>query len=1103
MAFDADVKRYLRSMQHEYESAVHGGQHTAELSFRNPLHELFRNISHDLNPAANFDVILEPRNQGRMGRPDWRIQNHETLGVYGYIEAKGPSPEPFDTTPYRNQINRYLSLGHKLIITDGIDFVICFTETPVVVSIIDKNRMNAADWSRLPVDERFRFYMQQFFSNPAPQQVNEEQLVELVAIRTRNLADDILSYANLYEDEAIDDNERQVIALLSGLKELVYNHNDPALRTGNVFADFVAQVVMFCLLYAHRVLCLSTDTPAQKEGKIRSYISSEVNEGEALQPFRNLMHYLLNEADAGAYICRWVDECISFLSFVQMTDEQLMNPDYHRLFELFLTKYDAKARFDYGAFYTPKALADFVIKVTNYVVNKEFNGASIYDDGNTIIDPCCGTGSFMEEIVSHDPNDGAYNLCGFEILPAPYMLANYRMAVVEKQLGLRRMNTSVLLTNTLCDGLFGMQNNEQTIEGKELIKANRLSSRAIKLIVGNPPCSDSIKTNNSPDFSIINGLMDDFRPPVEGRHGRQNIQKQVNNAFMQFIRWSCKKLLDSQSHSVLSIVVPLSFLEAESYKYARKYLAEHFSTVWAAAIDADGRTGIRSDSLFNTLQGRAVIILTRRYQENNNVCKFHYADFSHGSRMEKEALLSASIEDIILRFAEHPLDLDTYAFMPTRPFDTAAYSRFWPVSGENGQQAIFVNHCSGIKLAPTAMFTHVKAPMLKRRSREIAITDITSSKAWFSGQDRPPKDEKISAFHDALNRCGDTASMDRLITDNTHIYSFRPYMRSNVLLWKELLQQYARVGGGGTRLRPEIIKAYSNPDTVGFAMAHAPKDLNPTLSQFVSFCWYYPDNDMCTRGNSHIYMNQYAVGDFGMINNISPTVLEPIADMLEKDGRETAKDIVFYAYAVLCSQVYLDEFEGALFTVNQTDKRARIPIVQDKDVFARLAQLGQTLALLERADYQPENLLGYDYDELMQAVPPGFRLTNSSDPFDSENEQLILTDGNTRISVNCPLELQKLNISGYDVIKSVWLKFHSYGFTHCDFTRGDMKELLDFLNTLCQHTRIVAQIDEVVRNILDGGVDLLLPSARFANIIEVEHVRAAEPSPAPEDYQPE
>lgn len=73
MPFDASVRAYLRAYQNEYRAALHGGQHTAELSFRVPMHEMFRRIAHDLNPAGTFDIILEPRNQGRMGRPDWRM----------------------------------------------------------------------------------------------------------------------------------------------------------------------------------------------------------------------------------------------------------------------------------------------------------------------------------------------------------------------------------------------------------------------------------------------------------------------------------------------------------------------------------------------------------------------------------------------------------------------------------------------------------------------------------------------------------------------------------------------------------------------------------------------------------------------------------------------------------------------------------------------------------------------------------------------------------------------------------------------------------------------------------------------------------------------
>lgn len=1078
MSYATTIKNYLCDLQREYQSALRGGQHTAELSYRPVLDSLFHELANDLNPNGNIDIILEPRNQGKVGRPDWRIHDSISLGIYGYIEAKGLTETPFDTAPYQSQFDRYLTLGHKLVITDGIDFVFCMNKNshPVVVSLIDKSRLSVSNWSCLQPNPKFELFMSQFFADPSPQQCDEGKLVELVALRTRLLADDIMHYAAIPIEEALNDEETQAIELLSGIKELIYSHNDDQLRTDKTFADFTAQVIMFCLLYAHRVLCDSSDTPIEKETKIKQYIYEDLTEGETLLPFRNLMVYLRDNAETGIFISQWVEECIKFLSFVQMTDYQLMNPDYHKLFELFLSKYDAQTRFDYGAYYTPKILADFVVKVTEQVVHDSFDGASIYDDRNTLVDPCCGTGSFLEEIIRHDKNDGAYNLCGFEIMPAPYMLANYRMAIVKKQIGQRNHSTNIILANTLSNCVFDGMADDNSIEGHELNRACELASLPLKLIIGNAPCSDSNRQNTSEDFSTINRLMDDFRPPVEARRARQNTQKQINNPFMQFLRWSCEKLLNSQNHSVLAFVVPSSFLEAESYRYARKYMVEHFSDAWIVVVDADARTGIRSDSLFKTLQGRAVVILTHKYGVERDITEYHFVDFSHNNMENKKELLKADIDKIMTDFTTYSVPTDTYAFFPAKPFNETLYNKFWPVSGNNGEKAIFQQHCSGIKLAPTAIFTHVKAPILKRRSKDIAAGGAIIADEWFSKQDRPPKSDKTTAFQTALNKCGNAHSIDALLTENIKTYSFRPFLTSNVLLWKDLLQSYAKVGGGGTRLRKEIIAAYGSENTIGFAMAHAPKDLNPTLSQFVSFCWYLPDNDMCTRGNSHIYMNQYPDKNSGTLqNNINRELILEISDMLNISEYEVARKMVFYTYAILCSQVYLDEFEGALFTVNQSDKRARIPIVRNSEVFLSIVEVGKRIAELEKHNFKPNNILGLDYIDLSEQVPRDFHLKNSVHPFDEEKELLILTDGHTEIRIPCPVSLQQLNISGYDIIKNVWLKFNSYDFTHCAFSKSDMVSLLDLLNTLSVRIQLVNEIDEIVYKITEGEYEMILP----------------------------
>lgn len=1077
MSYESIVRKYLEALQKEYKAAERGGQHTAELSYRPVLDMFIRNLAGEFNKEDSCDIVLEPKNQGTAGRPDWRIHDKNTLGIYGYIEAKGLSEEPFDIKPYREQIEKYRALGHKLVITDGIDYLYCPNDGSdlTVISLVNKTDLSKKQWSRLKVNQKFMLLAQNLFTNPSPRYCNENELVEQVALRTRWLSDDILHYAEIKADEAVNEDEAKAIELLSGIRNLVYAHNDRGLRTEKVFADFTSQVIMFSLLYAHRVFCTDCDSPVEKEQKIRSYISDDLVESETLRPFRNLMIYLRDNAGTNAFISQKVDECIKFLSFVQMTSEQLENPDYHQLFELFLTKYDAQVRFDYGAYYTPKILANFVVGLTNAIAEKIFSGTSIYDAGNTIIDPCCGTGSFLEELILHDSKNEIYNLCGFEILPAPYMLANYRMALINRQFHEHKHNTNILLANTLSNSVLGEAIEDNTIEGHEQKRANELASMPIKLIIGNPPCSDSIRENVTQDLSIINELMEDFRPPVEERHGRSNVQKQINNPYMQFVRWSCKKLLSTQNHAILSFVVPLSFLEAESYKYARKYIVEHFSNIWVVEVDADARTGARSNGLFKTLQGRAVIILTHRFEDNEGVKAYNHIDLSRFDRTQKDEMLKKDKNVFLELFKEYEISLDTCSFIPARPFNKDLYNKFWAISGDGAQKAIFKRHCSGIKLAPTAIYTHNKKPMLKRRSKEIAQRGVEAAHEWLSKQDRPPKDDKIIAFQNALKSCGGIDNIEQLMDKRIKTYSFRPFMTSNVLLWKELLQSY-KAGGGGTRLRPEIVTAFEDKETIGFAMAHAPKDLNPTLSQFVSFCWYYPDNDMCTRGNSHIYMNQYISGKSGELQgNIDDTLSKRISELINTDTKMAEKELVFYVYAILCSQAYLDEFEGALFTVNQSDKRARVPIVNNAEVFTHLCGLGKELAELEKADYKPENLLEFDYELIKAKIPKGFHLANSVHPFDEENEKLVLTDGKVGIEISCPIELQRLNISGYDVVKNVWLKFNSYNFTHCDFTGEDVVRLLDFLNILAMHRTVVDKIDDIVIQVLSEKIDLIEP----------------------------
>ena len=1089
MRIETIVKRYLRSFQQEYRDAITGCQHTPELSFRPPLHTMFQELAAEINTGDSTAVIFEPRNQQRMGRPDWRFHHRDSLGVYGYIEAKGYSPDSFDIAPHIEQFKRYQSLGHKLIITDGVDFVYSFGENKPLrlVSLIDKAYMNQSDWSKLTLNPQFEIMIRRFLAEPTPQYCNDRSLVELVARRTRILSDEILTVSNIPIEEAMNATEEHAISLLSELRQITYNHNDPEFRSNEVFADFVAQVIMFTLLYAHRVECTDEDSAIEKKRRIREYLAREIEEGQELRPFLTIIHYITDNSEDDCFILTWVNECIGFLSFVHMTNQQRSTPDYHKLFELFLSRFDPCSRFDYGAYYTPCELADCIIRLVDSVARGTFDGTSIFADGNKIIDPCCGTGSFLEGIRRIDTTHGAYTLCGIEILPAPYMLANYRMAVLNHQIKGERSNNELILANTLSNAVFGETADMDTVEGYELSRACELASCPITLVIGNPPSSDSSKTNIGEDFSRIIALINDFRPPVENRHSRQNTQKQINNPHLQFLRWGCEKLLLSKNHSILAYIVPATFLEAESYRYARKYIAEHFSSAWIVSIDADARAGIRSDSIFKTQQGRAILIATRRFGEPIGITKYKYYDISRFSKTEKANWLGQDASISLGAFTQHAVDEPNFTLRPSTPFNEELYSSYWPVSGEDELNAIFKNHCSGVKLAPSSIFTHIKTAMLKRRSRDIMQRGIPAAQEWLSAQDKPPNDVKTLAFSHELNNHGNTVAVNELLDSNIVDYSFRPFLTTNAFLWQELLKKFARVGGGGTRRRPEISAAFSKEGIIGFALSHSPKDQKDVLKQFASFCWYYPDNDLCRRGNSFIYLNRHPIrqrgGGFNITNNIHDGLSTQLTEILGVDNKAVATNMVFYTFAILCSQVYLDEFEGALFNTGRSDLRPRIPIVNDAIIFQRLIELGRRTANLERREYIPENLADYDFDRIKDQVPPNFHLiwTRNIQPFDEENETITLSDGQHSIVLPCPLEVQRLNISGYEVIKNCWMKFNSYDYTHCPFTPEDIEGFLLLVNKLLEYIMLVGEIDVEMHEIIQGQYPLIQPQIILKN----------------------
>ena len=267
--------------------------------------------------------------------------------------------------------------------------------------------------------------------------------------------------------------------------------------------------------------------------------------------------------------------------------------------------------------------------------------------------------------------DGS-QIIGFEILPVPYALANYRISMLDVK---DEPDIEVILTNTLSDSTFkhtkikdGATDVVSTFFLKEQRKAKKLSSPPLTLIIGNPPCSDSVTINN--EGKIISKLMEDFRPRV--RKGRSNKQKQLANEMTKFLRW-CLYKAEKSSPSVFALVLPSTFAQNESFLNARKYLVEHVSEMWVLDFDIDNRAGHNAENLFNTLQGRLLLVGTIR-QLNFTLPTIHYKGIYNLTKREKKEFLESDIE-----FTDwESVNIDKkYIFKPSAKVDEELYANFW------------------------------------------------------------------------------------------------------------------------------------------------------------------------------------------------------------------------------------------------------------------------------------------------------------------------------------------------------------------------------------------------------------------------------------------
>jgi predicted helicase len=179
-------------------------------------------------------------------------------------------------------------------------------------------------------------------------------------------------------------------------------------------------------------------------------------------------------------------------------------------YEPFLEAFDPQLREDLGVWYTPPEIVRYQAQRVHHLLKTELGRTRGLADADVVVlDPCCGTGAYLLEVarciaseLKREGDESSLGLelarafhervMGFEILTAPFAIAQLQLYLLLDQLGSRPDAThrlAIFLTNALSGWHDPGDIKLNFPEMREEFDASQKVKREAKIIVilGNPP----------------------------------------------------------------------------------------------------------------------------------------------------------------------------------------------------------------------------------------------------------------------------------------------------------------------------------------------------------------------------------------------------------------------------------------------------------------------------------------------------------------------------------------------------------------------------------------------------------------------------------------
>jgi hypothetical protein len=358
-----------------------------------------------------------------------------------------------------------------------------------------------------------------------------------------------------------------------------------------IFSAWVAHARMGGTQFDWRAAQWSMTVPVAR------FLFQQAATPEALEPLE-----LVPLLDAAAETLGRVDRAAFFTAFDDVQAVQYF-------YEPFLEYFDPELRRALGVWYTPREIVTYMVERIDRALRTDLGRDQGLADPNVwVLDPCCGTGSYVVEVLRRIrrtlEEQGLGDLlgerlkraamtrvAGFEIMTAPFIIAHWQVGEELRRAGAplaQGERAAVFLTNALT----GWNPAEETgsLEAAfEALARERAAATDVKqnqpilVVLGNPPYNAFAGTSPASE----GGLVEPYKQGLQDRWGVRKFN--LDDLYIRFFRVAERRVAERTGQGIVCFISNYSWLSYGSFVVMRERLLSEFDSIWIDNLNGDSR----------------------------------------------------------------------------------------------------------------------------------------------------------------------------------------------------------------------------------------------------------------------------------------------------------------------------------------------------------------------------------------------------------------------------------------------------------------------------------------------------------------------------------